>query len=280
MAFVAAEVGRAPRISPSSRTTRSVKNWTALARESRGFAGLVSGLGVASPMVMHQATPRHAVPSRCSARRFRRVSLALGVFGAVLAGQSVKAQSIDATTPSEELGDPSPGHAWETRPMTPDASYGAEIVLTDLSVVAAGALWFAATNQSEHSNSMALIDALAWSFASPVVHAVHGRPGRGAASLLLHAGLPILGALVGRATINCPAVREDSDPDALCGAVNVGLGFGLGMVSATILDAAILAQIHDDTASTVATRGGGATSAPSLAVNRDGGLSFGWRGTF
>ncbi len=230
-------------------------------------------------MVMHQATPSHAARCRRQARCFWSAALALSVLGASLAGPSAKAQSPDPATPPEESLDPSPGQAWAAGRTTPDASYGADIVLADVSVVAFGTALFVTTKNSTH-NSILLVDALAWSLVSPVVHAAHGRPGWGAASLLLHVGLPVAGAFVGAKTASCPAIREDSDPDPLCGIVNVFVGAGLGLISATILDAAILAQTHDDASGGVAARGAAAASAPMVSVARNGDLTFGWRGTF
>jgi hypothetical protein len=228
---------------------------------------------------MHQAPPSHAARCRRPARCFRSAPLALSVLGVALAGPSAKAQSSDPAAPPDESRDPSPGQAWTSGPTTPDASYGADIVLADVSVIALGTALFAATKSSDHS-AILLIDALAWSLTSPLVHAAHGRPGWGAASLLLHVGLPLAGAFVGAKSVDCPVIRADSDPDPLCGAVNVVVGAGLGLISATILDAAILAQTHDDTSGAVAARGAAAASAPMVSVARNGDLTFGWRGTF
>jgi hypothetical protein len=64
-----------------------------------------------------------------------------------------------------------------------------------------------------------------------VIHSVHGRPGRAAASVLLRAGLPLAGAF-----ILGVAIGPDEE-------VPVGflLGFGIGLVTASVLDAGLIA---------------------------------------
>ena len=116
---------------------------------------------------------------------------------------------------------------------------------------------------------------LTWSLASPTVHVVHGHPGRGAVSLLLHVGLPLLGVFAGVAVANCPASKGDDSTDPWCG-LGEALTFGvLGMVTATAVDAAVLGQMHDESPRAVVP-----ASAPALTVGRNGDVSVGWRGTF
>ena len=120
-------------------------------------------------------------------------------------------------------------------------------MLADVGVVAFGTALFVTTNKASH-NAIVLIDALAWSLASPVVHAVHGRPGVGRSQ---PASALVASPIAERLWAPRPPVarqpEEDSDPTpALCGAVNGLVGAAVGLISATILDVAILAHPHDD----------------------------------
>ena len=154
------------------------------------------------------------------------------------------------------------------RPDTNGDGYPAQIVLADFAggLVVGGVLSIATKNAAPVL--------LTWSLASPTVHVVHGHPGRGAVSLLLHVGLPILGVFAGVKLANCPANTGD-DSDAFCG-LGEALAFGvLGMVTATAVDAAVLGQMHDESPRAVVP-----ASAPALTVGRNGDVSVGWRGTF
>jgi hypothetical protein len=147
--------------------------------------------------------------------------------------------------------------------------YRGQIVLADLvgGLVVGGALSVAT------KNAMPVL--LTWSLASPTVHALHGHPGRGVVSLLLHVGLPVLGGFAGAALANCPASRFVDDVDPWCG-VGEALALGaLGMVTATFVDAVVLAQRREESPRAVVP-----ASAPALSVGRNGDVSVGWRGTF
>jgi hypothetical protein len=164
----------------------------------------------------------------------------------------------------------SPPPAPPAPPATSSGSYGSQIVLVDLGAILVGAL------AAQRTGSATPILVL-WSFGSPVVHAVHGNPGRGLASLLLHVGLPIVGGFAGVAIEDC-SHTTDGDFN-FCGVAGLLLGGLTGMVAATTIDAAFLAQPPDAQPTRLA-YGRGMGSAPALAVSPRGDLTLGWRGTF
>lgn len=101
---------------------------------------------------------------------------------------------------------------------------------------------------------------LAYALGGPVIHGMHGHGGRVLASMALRVGLPLALAIGGG-----ELGRQDcSGPDDYdCGGANIGgalLGFGLGVVTAMVVDDALIARPvairkHDD-----------ATWAPQIAV--------------
>jgi hypothetical protein len=95
-------------------------------------------------------------------------------------------------------------------------------------------------------------------FASPIVHALHGNPGRAAASLGLRALLPFAGGLIGMEASDCGILGGE------CKGLDVGMV--LGFASAVLIDASLLAWQVDDgpAAQTISLR-------PSLEIGRHGG---------
>jgi hypothetical protein len=69
----------------------------------------------------------------------------------------------------------------------------------------------------------------------PIVHGRHSGGKRLMASLALRAGLPILGALIGAASANCPP-RDENEFLDLCGLSEMGLGVTIGMGVAVAID--------------------------------------------
>jgi hypothetical protein len=69
-------------------------------------------------------------------------------------------------------------------------------------------------------------------FDGAFIHSMHGRPGRAAASVLLRAGLPIAGAFI----LGTATQPDDEFP------VGLVLGFGLGLATAALLDATLIAR--------------------------------------
>jgi hypothetical protein len=163
---------------------------------------------------------------------------------------------------------PEPPSEPASEPPSVSTSYGGQIVLADLGAILVGSI---ATGTSGSGAPILLM----WSFASPVVHAVHGHPGRAAGSVLLHVGLPILGGALGVALESCGGGGEYD----LCGLEGLLAGGLLGMVAATTIDAAVLAQSSDLPPGRLA-HARGPASAPILSVGRNGNVAMGWRGTF
>jgi hypothetical protein len=119
--------------------------------------------------------------------------------------------------------------AEDRRAETSGRSYGLHIVGIDAASIVAGA----ATGRGE-------VFVAGWLLGAPLVHLAHGNPGRALGSLALHAGLPLAGALVGFAAESCGPTDG-----AFCGLGGAIIGTGLGMIAATSIDAAALAQDTD-----------------------------------
>jgi hypothetical protein len=93
----------------------------------------------------------------------------------------------------------------------------------------------------------------------PIIHAVHGQGVRTGASLALRVGLPIALAVAGAklAHHDCGPDDDDCDDGSLGGAI---LGFGVGIVTAMVVDSAVIAGAVEVRKPT------GATWAPQIAV--------------
>jgi hypothetical protein len=74
-----------------------------------------------------------------------------------------------------------------------------------------------------------------WSLGAPAVHVAHGNPGRAVVSLGLHVGLPRAGAAIGAASATC------TEGEWFCGLGEAAVGFLLGGITATAVDAGLLA---------------------------------------
>jgi hypothetical protein len=75
-------------------------------------------------------------------------------------------------------------------------------------------------------------------YASPIVHAVHGNPGRAAASLGLRALLPFAGGLIGVEASNCGLLGGE------CKGLSTGVA--VGFATAVLIDAGLLGWEVDD----------------------------------
>ncbi len=100
-------------------------------------------------------------------------------------------------------------------------------------------------------------------FGAPIVHLIHGNPGRAAASWGLRAALPV--AFFGVGT-----VIEDCAGHDFCGYGSLVIGVPLGMVAAIALDAAVLARDTEKRA---------VAFAPTASVGPNG-ASIGLGGSF
>jgi hypothetical protein len=137
-----------------------------------------------------------------------------------------------------------------------EPSYRWQIGVADASSLA---LLFTVTDRG------ALAGGLLYLLGGPIIHAVHGEPGRAVGSLGLRVALPVAGAFVGGALWwNSQDARcKNGDPDYCSDdEFNVGAlyGLGLGFLGAMVIDTAVLARpvpLRKDA---------GATWAPQLAV--------------
>jgi len=75
-------------------------------------------------------------------------------------------------------------------------------------------------------------------YASPIVHALHGNPGRAAASLGLRALLPFAGGLIGMEASNCGLLGGE------CKGLSTGVA--VGFATAALIDAGLLGWEVDD----------------------------------
>jgi hypothetical protein len=100
---------------------------------------------------------------------------------------------------------------------------------------------------------------LTYVLGGPIIHAVHGQGGRMGVSLAMRVGLPIALAFAGAglAHHDCSPGDDDCDDGSLGGAI---LGFGVGIVTAMVVDSAVIAGAVEVRKHT------GATWAPQIAV--------------
>ncbi len=91
-----------------------------------------------------------------------------------------------------------------------------------------------------HSDTGLRLGGLTYALGGPIIHGVHGQGGRAGASLVLRIGLPIALAVAGAelAHHHCSPDDDDCDDGSLGGAV---LGFGVGLVTAMVVDSAVIA---------------------------------------
>jgi len=98
---------------------------------------------------------------------------------------------------------------------------------------------------------------LTYLLGGPTIHGLHGNGGRAGASLVMRAGMPLLGALAGAALTPDCSPDSECDDDFPAGPI---FGFGLGILSAMILDAALLGGPKE------APKNTGTTWAPQVSV--------------
>lgn len=160
--------------------------------------------------------------------------------------------------PNQVADKEAPGmHAYQPNPPAATTeSYGTQIVIGDLLGLALGVAL-------GNSGSSLAAGTLLYFAASPVVHSVHGNPGRAVGGLLLHLTAPVAGALVGLA-IDWSSCSSEQD---FCLPAGVVFGILGGMVAATVIDAAVLAR--DVPVSSSPSRHAGLT--PTFSVARAGG---------
>ena len=130
--------------------------------------------------------------------------------------------------------------------------YGAPIVLVDLAALGA---FFGGMVASNRGNALGTALMIAgggtYLLAGPIVHITQHRVGRGAASLGLRAGAPLVGAVTGLIVGAISGMRDTSENDkscpkeTWCGAhdmvVGGAVGFVGGLLVAAVVDSAALA---------------------------------------
>jgi hypothetical protein len=90
------------------------------------------------------------------------------------------------------------------------------------------------------ANVMATIGIAGYWTGAPVLHLVHGRPKAAAGSLALRFASPIVGGALGYGLASCSKAAQ-SEEWIPCGLAELVLGFSAGVLTATILDASLLA---------------------------------------
>lgn len=152
-----------------------------------------------------------------------------------------------------------------SEPVTVETRYGWQLLLGDLAWIAASV----ATEEEVVSVGMYL-------GVAPAIHLAHGNPGRAMGSVALRASLPFAGAMIGLQmdSANC-------DDEYFCGLGGLLLGGLLGVMSASAIDAGLLAK---KSRRVERPRGvlqlGGISANPGLAPTANRGLSLGLSGTF
>jgi hypothetical protein len=141
-------------------------------------------------------------------------------------------------------------------PPTTTKYFGGQILAVDAAVVGLGLVGSG-------------VPLLAFPLAAPTVHIAHGDGSGAVGSFLLHTGLPIVGGYLGYEldTRHC-------DGEDLCGLGGLILGGGLGMLTATLMDAAFLAHVERP----VFARAPRGLPTPTLAFSPRGGFMLGLAG--
>ena len=154
--------------------------------------------------------------------------------------------------------------------------YGWQNLVVDGGVVVASAGLGAA-----NGSAGGVLAVTGYLFGGPIVHWSHGQVGRGFASLGIRVGAPFLFA-----TLGYVAFRGESRSDDFAGAIGLVLGFGFGVLSAIIIDAAALAyervDDEDDQARAITRRRQAQrpiTWSPWAGPRTEGGAMFGLSGT-
>lgn len=128
-----------------------------------------------------------------------------------------------ASLPAEQITAPAP--------RTED--YGWHILLTDLAVLSAGVASAGVDDSGEISSTLFWGGYLG---GAPIVHLTHGNPRGAIYSFGLRLTAPMAGVAIGLALEDC------SEGEFLCPLGGMVLGGALGMLSASVIDAAVLAE--------------------------------------
>ena len=81
----------------------------------------------------------------------------------------------------------------------------------------------------------------AYLVSGPVIHFVHGSPGRAAGDVLLRVALPVVGLFVGAAATSCKNTSEEGPSMTMDCGLSPVVGTLTGVLAAVAIDAAVLA---------------------------------------
>jgi hypothetical protein len=163
------------------------------------------------------------------------------VMSMMLLASSARAQSAHPAAPSAAPAPSAPAPSAAPVPDAPTLSYRWQIAASD-----AAALTIAMVGHGPGvpiAGAVYLLDGM-------FIHAVHGRVGRAAASVVVRAALPALGTIAGYwlwQRSQDPQCRDHDDTiDDSCydGEISPGVfvGFGVGIAAAVIIDSALIAR--------------------------------------
>lgn len=110
--------------------------------------------------------------------------------------------------------------------------YGSQTLASD--AIATGMLLTAASSES---GGLATLSLVTYLLVPPVIHGAHGQAGMSFASFGIRLSFPLLGMTVGSASADCGG----EDKEMFCGLSEAMLGFGVGALSAMVIDGAFLA---------------------------------------
>jgi hypothetical protein len=133
-------------------------------------------------------------------------------------------------------------------------------------------MFVAASNLDGHREELTGALLASYLLVPPVIHALHARVGMSFASLAIRVGLPIGGMAMGEASVDC----SGEDSGTYCGLSEAVVGFGLGALSAMVIDSALFAWESPPERQRNAAR---IKISPALAPAR-GGASAGVLGVF
>lgn len=181
------------------------------------------------------------------------------VAGLVIASATASADPASLTPPGMTP-------VLEPLPVAPQPqlvqSYQLQTLAVD-GIAAATLLATAASANSRTAGSLGELALATYLLGAPVIHAIHGRPGRALGSAALRVGLPLITAELLVAAKGCSC-----DDDGDIGLILLG-GLG-GALAASIIDTAFLAKGDDPPR----------RWAPMVAPTAQGGMTLGVGGAF
>jgi hypothetical protein len=125
----------------------------------------------------------------------------------------------------------------EEQPPMVHSWYGWQTLIADGTAALLGAVAVPFAGEFEQVAGAVGVAAVGtYVLAAPVVHFVHGNVGRGFGSLALRATLPVVFGFVGGKAESC------SEGQWFCGLAGAAVGATIGVVSAAIIDGAVLAH--------------------------------------